>query len=47
MEELLRHAFPFWESLTEQQLREAAKAFAGEDAEILHNINWQDVEKNQ
>lgn len=26
---------------------EAAKAFAGEDAEILHNINWQDVEKNQ
>ena len=26
---------------------EAAKAFVGEDAEILHNNNWQDVEKNQ
>jgi len=26
---------------------EAAKVFIGEDAEILHNSNWQDVEKNQ
>ena len=26
---------------------EAAAVFAGENAEILHNNNWQDVEKNQ
>jgi hypothetical protein len=26
---------------------EAAKVFAGDNAEILHNNNWQDVEKNQ
>ena len=26
---------------------EAAKVFVGENAEILHNHNWQDVEKNQ
>ena len=26
---------------------EAASAFIGEEAEILHNSNWQDVEKNQ
>ena len=25
---------------------EAAAVFAGENAEILHNNNWQDVEKN-
>ena len=25
---------------------EAAKVFAGQDAEILHNANWQDIEKN-
>lgn len=25
---------------------EAAKVFVGEDAEILHNTNWQDIEKN-
>ena len=26
---------------------EAASVFIGEEAEILHNNNWQDVEKNQ
>lgn len=26
---------------------EAAKVFVGDDAEILHNSNWQDVEKNK
>ncbi len=26
---------------------EAGKAFLGEDAEILHNSNWQDIEKNR
>ena len=26
---------------------EAAKVFVGEDAEILKNPNWQDVEKNR
>ena len=26
---------------------EAGKAFLGEDAEILHNANWQDIEKNR
>ena len=26
---------------------EAAEAFVGETAEILHNNNWQDVEKNK
>ncbi len=26
---------------------EAAQVFVGDDAEILHNTNWQDVEKNQ
>ena len=26
---------------------EAAKVFAGDNAEILHNNNWQDVEENQ
>ena len=26
---------------------EAAAVFIGEDAEILHNNNWQDVEKNK
>ncbi len=26
---------------------EAGAVFIGEDAEILHNDNWQDVEKNQ
>ncbi len=26
---------------------EAAQVFVGDDAEILHNANWQDVEKNQ
>ncbi len=26
---------------------EAASVFIGEDAEILHNNNWQDVEKNK
>lgn len=26
--------------------QEAGKVFLGEDAEILHNSNWQDVEKN-
>ena len=26
---------------------EAAAVFVGENAEILHNNNWQDVEKNQ
>ena len=25
---------------------EAAKVFVGDDAEILHNTNWQDIEKN-
>ena len=25
---------------------EAAKVFVGDDAEILHNSNWQDIEKN-
>lgn len=25
---------------------EAAKVFTGQDAEILHNANWQDIEKN-
>ncbi len=27
--------------------KEAATVFAGDNAEILHNSNWQDVEKNQ
>lgn len=27
--------------------KEAGTVFLGEDAEILHNVNWQDVEKNQ
>ena len=26
---------------------EAGQAFIGEDAEILSNANWQDIEKNQ
>jgi hypothetical protein len=26
---------------------EAGKAFLGEDAEILHNSNWQDIDKNR
>lgn len=26
---------------------EAAKAFVGDEAEILHNTNWQDIEKNK
>ena len=26
---------------------EAGKALLGEDAEILHNENWQDIEKNR
>ena len=26
---------------------EAGKAFLGEDAEILHNANWQDIDKNR
>jgi hypothetical protein len=26
---------------------EAGAVFVGENAEILHNDNWQDVEKNQ
>ena len=26
--------------------KDAAKVFVGEDAEILHNTNWQDIEKN-
>ena len=26
---------------------EAGRAFLGEDAEILHNSNWQDIEKNR
>lgn len=26
---------------------EAKKAFVGEQAEILTNTNWQDIEKNQ
>ena len=25
---------------------EAAKVFVGDDAEILHNSNWQDIQKN-
>ena len=25
---------------------DAAKVFVGDDAEILHNLNWQDIEKN-
>lgn len=27
--------------------QEAGQAFIGEDAEILSNANWQDIEKNQ
>ena len=27
--------------------KEAATVLAGDNAEILHNSNWQDVEKNQ
>ena len=27
--------------------KEAATVFVGDNAEILHNNNWQDVEKNQ
>jgi hypothetical protein len=30
-----------------QQNEEAGKAFFTEDAEILHNTNWQDIEKNR
>ena len=26
---------------------EAGQVFLGEDAEILHNANWQDVEKSR
>ena len=26
---------------------EAARVFVGDDAEILTNANWQDIEKNQ
>ena len=26
---------------------EAGKALTGENAEILHNANWQDIEKNR
>ena len=30
-----------------QGSEEAGKAFLGEDAEILHNANWQDIDKNR
>ncbi|MBR2811191.1 MAG: hypothetical protein IKD69_07410 [Solobacterium sp.] len=30
-----------------QDNEEAGKAFLGDDAEILHNANWQDIEKNR
>lgn len=29
-----------------QKDEEAGKAFIGENAEILSNVNWQDIEKN-
>ena len=37
-------AWMLWELQGDE---EAAGAFVGEDAEILHNEKWQDVEKNR
>lgn len=35
-----------WMLFQLQGNQEASKVFVGEDAEILHNSNWQDIEKN-
>ena len=37
-------AWMLWELQGDE---EAARAFVGDDAEILHNEKWQDVEKNR